>query len=108
MKKRLLIGLVLALLVFALLGCAPAEEPAEPANDEADEPEVENDVDDPAVSLIEARCSDCHDLGRVYQERETEEWPAIVESMVDRAPGLLDDEEFNLVVEYLQENYGVD
>ena len=106
MKKLFIITLALTLMAFGLIGCSPAEEPAEPDEDEALEMEADNGEEYPAVTVIEDRCSSCHDLGRVYRETETKRWPAIVERMVDKSPGLLDDEEFDLVVEYLQENYG--
>ena len=91
MRNALFLVLIVFLLGFVLTGCGPAQEPAAP--------------DEPAVALIENRCSTCHGLDQIYTERNPEEWPGIVETMLEKSPGLLDDSEFELVVEYLQEYY---
>ncbi len=104
-KTSVLVGLGMALLlIFVFAGCepdGPYEEPEEEEHEEVEEGEPLS-----GEALIEDRCTRCHGLDRVYVERREGSWRGIVESMVDKSPGLLDDEEFDAVVEYLQENYG--
>lgn len=107
-KKLSLFMLFLALLALLLTGCggrAPAQPPAQPPVQNGSEP-VEEPTPEKAVALIETLCIRCHNLNRVYQERDKELWPDIVTRMVNKSPGLLTNEEYSLVVEYLQENYG--
>lgn len=59
------------------------------------------------ATLVQQRCARCHTLERVEQEYERDRWPGIVTEMIQRSPGLLNEEEYDIVVEYLQENYGI-
>ena len=106
MKKvsMLLCLSIFLLLIFIFAGCAPDDSKEEAEVEEYEETEEEEPL--PAEALIEDRCTQCHGLDRVHVEKSKEEWPEIVERMVDQSPGLLDDEEFDVVVDYLQENYG--
>lgn len=106
------IGLMFLIVVLGasliLSGCSPEETKEEPVNDKEEEAveEVNKDAElNDAEALIEARCESCHGLDQVYVEREENEWPDIVSSMIEKSEGLLDDEEYEIVVEYLQDNY---
>lgn len=55
--------------------------------------------------LLEARCTACHDLGRVRSAAQTaEQWEATVQRMVSKGARLTE-QEFASLVEYLAENY---
>lgn len=92
-------------LALPAAGCArprPDNSGTPPANPPGrEEPAAELD----GAQLVENRCAKCHTLERVYQARDAEQWPAVVNRMVDRSPGLLNSDEFALVVEFLQKNY---
>jgi len=105
--KKLSIFLLL-LTIFALLvaGCgssAPAQPPTQPP---AQPPVQEEPAPEEAAALVESRCARCHALDIVYRERDSLLWPGIVTRMIANSPGLLTDDEYSQVVEYLQENYG--
>ncbi|NLZ38797.1 MAG: cytochrome c [Firmicutes bacterium] len=54
--------------------------------------------------LVESRCSQCHTLDRLTsKERDNSEWRKQAERMLDKSPDLLTEEEYELVVSYLQE-----
>jgi cytochrome c5 len=56
-------------------------------------------------SLLEERCTKCHDLGRVERAKKTEEeWKATVERMVGKG-AQLNEAEQELVIKYLTETY---
>jgi len=56
-------------------------------------------------SLVEERCTKCHDLGRVERAKKTEEeWKATVERMVGNGAELNEAEQ-ELVIQYLTETY---
>jgi cytochrome c5 len=56
-------------------------------------------------SLLQERCTVCHDLGRVERSKKTEEeWKATVERMVGKG-AQLDEAEQELVIKYLAETY---
>ena len=68
-------------------------------------------VEDPAPStldgeaLVQERCTECHDLGRVERAKKTEEeWKATVERMVTLGAQLSQAEQ-ELVIQYLAETY---
>jgi mono/diheme cytochrome c family protein len=107
---------IVALLGMAVMaGCgekkeaeAAAEEPggrpdvavpvAEAAGAEAEPPSGE--------ALVQARCTSCHNLDRVREEKATpDEWVEIVDEMVEKG-ARLDDAERGAVVDYLAETYG--
>jgi cytochrome c5 len=57
-------------------------------------------------TLLEARCSVCHDLERVYKKKDDAEgWDKTVDRMRKKG-ARLDDAERAAVVSYLAENYG--
>ena len=106
MGKRILAVLtitLLALLLGSLLAaCGVAKE-------ETPTPTMEQEKGTPATldgkSLVEERCTKCHDLGRVERAKKTEEeWKATVERMVGKGAEL-DQAEQELVIKYLQETY---
>ena len=56
-------------------------------------------------TLLQERCTECHDLGRVERARKAEEeWKATVERMVGRGTQLSQAEQ-ELVIQYLTETY---
>jgi hypothetical protein len=56
-------------------------------------------------SLLQERCTRCHDLGRVERSKKTEEeWKATVERMVGKG-AQLDEAEQELLIQYLAETY---
>jgi hypothetical protein len=56
-------------------------------------------------SLLEERCTVCHDLGRVERAKKTEEeWKTAVERMVGKG-AQLNEVEQELVIKYLTETY---
>ena len=93
--------LLVVLLGWLLAACGAAEETAVPT--------TEQEEAAPAVlegkALVEERCTQCHDLGRVEQASKTEEeWKANVERMVGKG-AQLDETEQELVIQYLAEMY---
>ncbi|EEG78088.1 c-type cytochrome [Dethiobacter alkaliphilus] len=116
-KKSFVLFLLLALVTVFAIGCGDntgnysnEDNNEEYVNGENNEDYTDGDNNNevlPALTgaeLVEERCSQCHGLDQVYRERGN--WPATVDRMVDKRPGLLDDDEYDLVVEYLEENYG--
>jgi cytochrome c5 len=94
---------LLAVLVGSLLAACGA------AGEETAVPATEQEEAAPAVlegkTLLEERCSECHDLGRVERAKKTEEeWKATVERMVGKG-AKLSQEEQELVLRYLAETY---
>ena len=70
---------------------APATEEAPPTPD--------------GKTLLQERCTRCHDLGRVERARKTEEeWKATVERMVGKGAQLSQADQ-ELVIRYLAETY---
>ncbi|MBS4030136.1 MAG: hypothetical protein KGZ63_01750 [Clostridiales bacterium] len=100
MLKRLGFLLLLLLFVFIVSGCG--SKPAQPV----DPPGQEEPVLAEAELLINSRCSQCHGVNQVYRMKRKDAWPGIVDRMMSKSSGLLDDQEYELVVEFLQENYG--
>jgi cytochrome c5 len=111
---------LLAALAAALAsaGCGGKEKAAaaEPAGEQTSlaaepyEPEAETPAkaatEAAGKTLLEARCTVCHDLERVHKKKDdTEGWAKTVDRM--RAKGArLDDAERAAVVSYLAENFG--
>ncbi|MDW7683419.1 MAG: cytochrome c [Bacillota bacterium] len=102
-KKWLVLLLLLALVLVLAAGCGNGDTQPPDQNEPGEEP---NNEPLTAEALIEARCSSCHIVDRVYsRDRDKDSWPEIVTRMVSKSPGLLSDEEYEIVVNYLQENY---
>jgi mono/diheme cytochrome c family protein len=99
-KSKYIFLFLLSLVVFVIVGCGTGENQDPPPDQE--EP-VTTPID--AATLVENRCAECHNLERVYRKRDKELWPDIVTTMVKKSPGLLTNEEIQLVEEYLQDNY---
>lgn len=108
MLKRLGFLLLLTLLIFTIVGCgSQPTQPKEPADPPAqEEPVGEEPAFSEAELLINARCSQCHGTEQIYRTRKKDAWPGIVQRMMSKASGMLDDQEYELVVEFLQDNYG--
>ena len=109
MKRQLVIlTLIIASLVSVQCGGSPpATEvpPTEtPAATEAPATEEAPTALD-GKSLVEERCTKCHDLGRVERAKKTEEeWKATVGRMVGKGTQLNEAEQ-ELVIQYLTETY---
>lgn len=105
MSRRILsvlMTMLLALLLGSLLAaCGGAEEQSvAPAAEQATPAASEG------TALLEERCTQCHDLGRVERAKKTEaEWKATVERMVGKGAKLSQAEQEQLV-QYLAETYG--
>ena len=105
MSRRLLA--VLAVMLLVLLGtlftaCGGAQ-------DETAVPTQEQEKDTPAAlegeALLQERCTECHDLGRVERAKRTEEeWRTTVERMVTKGTELNQTEQ-ELVIRYLTDTY---
>ena len=106
MSRRILAVFTMMLLVL-LLGSLLAA--CGEAKDETAVPTTEQEEATPVTldgkSLLEERCTECHDLGRVERARKTEEeWKATVERMVGKG-AQLDQAEQALVIKYLTETF---
>lgn len=90
--------LLLASLVVAC--AAPQQETAVPTQVEEPTPSTLD-----GETLVQERCTECHDLGRVERAKKTEEeWKATVERMVGIG-AQLNQAEQELVIQYLTETY---
>ena len=106
MSRRMLAVFTMMLLVV-LVGSLVAACGA--AEDESAAPATEQEEAAPAAlegkTLLEERCTQCHDLGRVERAKKTkEEWKASVERMVGKG-AQLNQAEQELLIEYLAETY---
>ncbi len=101
--KLILTAVLITILLLVSFGCGNISGGT---NDNTSEQEnsSENDTLD-AISLIENNCSRCHNLDRVYVIKAKDQWPIIIDRMVRKSPGLLNEVETTAVVEYFQENY---
>ena len=106
MSRRILAVFAMMLLVVLLgsllAACGGAKE-------KTAVPTKEQEEATPAAldgkSLLEERCTGCHDLGRVERAKKTEEkWKATVERMVGKG-SQLNQEEQALVIQHLAETY---
>jgi cytochrome c5 len=96
----------------------PVPEPTAtnaPAPTATEEPAAEDPTaaptEAPAVAidgqtLLEERCTQCHDLERTtQQQKDRAGWTATVERMINQG-AQLDEEEKAILIDYLVENYG--
>jgi cytochrome c5 len=85
----------------------PAEEPTATSTEEPEEEPTE----EPAVAidgetLLEERCTQCHDLERTtQQQKDRAGWTQTVERMVNQG-AQLNAEEQAILIDYLVETYG--
>lgn len=104
---RLILSMVvIVLLLSASFGCV--ENTDKTPNGDNNVHNEENPIEDnplDAEYLIENNCASCHNLNRVYVIKSKDQWPIIIDRMIGKSPGLLNEEEYSIVVEYLQENY---
>jgi cytochrome c5 len=93
--------MLLVLLLGSLLAaCGAKDETAVPTPEEEAAP-----VTLDGKALVEERCAECHDLGRVERAKKgEEEWKTTVERMVGHG-AQLSEEEQALVVQHLAEAY---
>ena len=106
MRRHITVVFTIVLLVL-LLGLLPTA--CSGAKDETAVPTTEQEVS-PAVvldgvSLLEERCTECHDRGRVERTTKTEEeWETTVRRMVEKGT-VLSQAEQELIIQYLAETY---
>ena len=80
-----------------------ADEPTEPAPTEEESMDAEKALD--GKLLLETRCTECHDLGRVTSaSKDAEGWEKTVERMIGKGAELNDDETA-ILIEYLATTY---
>ena len=106
MSKRAVFALAMMFLMVLLGSLLTA---CGGAKGEAPVPTTEQEEAAPVTldgkSLLEERCTRCHDLGRVERARKTkEEWKATVERMVEKGAQLSQAEQ-EQVIQYLTETY---
>lgn len=90
--------LILAAVVF--VGCAENNK----ENGDNNKPPGQQQPELTAAQLVETRCTQCHTLDRLNSKpRNEQEWCEQAERMLDKSPDLLTEEEYQLVVSYLQE-----
>ncbi len=95
-----LVALLLGSLVFA--SCGRGQE--ETANPTSDRERVTPPTLD-GQSLVQERCTKCHDLGRIRRAKKMdEEWKATVERMVGKGANLSLAEQ-GAVIRYLADTY---
>jgi cytochrome c5 len=83
----------------------PTEVPATEAPTATEVPPTEGPATLDGQSLLQERCTVCHDLGWVERAKKTEEeWKATVGRMVGKG-AQLDEAEQELVIKYLAETY---
>jgi cytochrome c5 len=103
MSKRILVIMTFLLLLGSLLAACGKDK-----DETATPPTEQEQVAPPELdgkTLLEERCTRCHNLGRVERAKNTEEeWKTTVERMVDRG-AQLNQEEQELVIQYLTEMY---
>ena len=120
--KRIALAIVIFLLtVFVFTGCGQtAVEPKPEAVVEADadviieedtvlESETDTNVLTGSFSmtgqeLIQVRCSSCHDLNKVFRDKNADQWPMTVDRMINKG-AVLNVQERDQVIDYLQTNY---
>jgi cytochrome c5 len=104
----IVLTVVIASLISVQCGGPPpaTEAPAATEAPPTEAPEIEEaPVTLDGKSLVEERCTQCHDLGRVERAKKTEEeWKATVERMVGKG-AQLNQAEQELVIKYLTEAY---
>ncbi|MDH4135096.1 MAG: hypothetical protein OEW09_00040 [Anaerolineae bacterium] len=102
MKRQFIVfTLVIASLLAVQCGGSPATEAPATAAPVATEAPATLD----GKSLVQERCTKCHDLGRVEQAKKTEEeWKATVERMVGKGAQLNQTEQ-EVVIKYLAKTY---
>jgi cytochrome c5 len=105
MNKRIVMAFAIAFLVlllgslFAACGGVTREDTAAPTTEEGAPSTLDG------KSLVEERCTECHDLGTVESAKKTaEEWKATVERMVGKG-AQLNQAEQEVVIQYLAETY---
>ena len=114
MKQRfVLFILVIASLIATQCGGTPPATEAPTATEVSpteapaatEVPPTEGPATLDGQSLLQERCTVCHDLGRVERSMKTEEeWKATVERMVGKG-AQLDEAEQELLIQYLAETY---
>lgn len=112
MKDRSLVaGLGIAVLLVALIGCGGSQSiegttpngadggASVPPTSDGDPGEAEGASQ--GAQLVAERCTVCHNMGPIENERlSREQWLPVVNDMIARG-ARLDDEERDIVVEYL-------
>jgi cytochrome c2 len=101
MKNKCIIILIVVVIIMTFSGCGGSKNVQPPA-----EPPAQEEPLSDGQLLVESRCASCHNLQQVYRSRAKDAWPGIVDRMIGKSPGLLNNDERNQVMDFLQENYG--
>ena len=106
MGKRMLVAFTIAFLALLLASfftaCGGAKQ-ATTAPATAPETTASPALD--GQTLLQERCTQCHDVGRVESARKTaDEWKATVERMVGKG-AQLNQQEQEAIIKYLVETY---
>ena len=106
MAKRVFVTFTIALLVLLLVSLFAAcggSKQATPAPATAPETTAPPALE--GQTLLQGRCTQCHDLGRVESARKTaDEWKATIERMIGKG-AQLNQAEQELLTKYLAEKY---
>ncbi len=79
----------------------PTAEEEEATPEEAEEEGAAEEEAIDGETLVQERCTVCHDTGRIDREDHTEEeWAEVVDEMIEKGAELTD-EERQIVIEYL-------
>lgn len=96
-----LTALLMFVAVFLLVGCNKNSPPeTEPSPQATDPPPVLT-----GAELANQRCTECHTMDRIKRDRSNEEWFEHAQRMWSKSPDLFTEEEFQRVLDYLQEQY---
>ncbi|MCR4408607.1 MAG: hypothetical protein NUW24_17085 [Anaerolineae bacterium] len=106
MGKRLFVTFAIAFLALLLVSFFAACGGSKQATMiPATAPETTVPPNPDSQGLLQARCTQCHDLGRVESARKTaEEWKATIERMVGKGAQLNQTEQ-ELLIRYLAEKH---
>ncbi|HHU31008.1 MAG: cytochrome c [Bacillota bacterium] len=94
-KGPSLLLVLLFAVVLLLAGCTGRETPEQ--KEEVRELSGEE--------LVSTHCNQCHSLDRVTRQREDAEWQEHIKRMLEKSPEMLTEEEYERLLQYLQENF---
>ena len=105
MTRTRLLQLLLLLCAVVFIVSACGKDNNDQPQDNSSQPDNENGVTLTGVELVDTRCDQCHTQDRIIRDRSDEEWQEHALRMLAKSPDMLTKEEYDLVLEYLQEEY---